>query len=398
MKKIFKRLISLCLMMLTICFFCSTTAFAEGIVNITVSSKTVAVGGDLTVLVEFSSSDMDIQSVQATLEYDDSIIEIASDSVVTGAGGVASLKGYSNNGPTIAFTIKFKAIATGTSAIKVTNSSAIDMNNESLGSPTGKASVTVSTGDNTNKSDDSTLKSIELSKGTLSPAFSPEITEYTVELDEDVKSIYITGQNNSPKATIWFSGGFGDVSKVDGTSPLAYKGQVFIEPGENKRFIKVTSESGEQTTYTINVKAGEGEKPVTTPEPNGSQSDPDTTTTDIQSGGNIIKNSITSAPLNSSKGPNDDTFLNKVLPLLILLIFFVALVAFMVITWAKTKKNKKRSRSGNTQRSVGSQSSRTNTGKSSQSGGRGGQKVVKTTVRKSKKPTSSSKSNYKRPR
>ncbi|NLZ45690.1 MAG: hypothetical protein GX896_03260 [Clostridiales bacterium] len=393
MKNLFKKLLSLSLSVLTLCLFFSITAFAEGTVSITTSSNDVAVGGEITVVVNFSSTDKDIQSAEARLEYDDSIIEISSDSPVKGTGGIALLKGFADNSDTISFTIKFKSLKTGTSKLKLTDSYLTNQSNDSLGSPTGEKSISVLGADDP-VIGDSTLRSIELSEGTLTPAFSPDITEYTVEIGSDVKSLYVTGQTNVPKALIWFSGGFEEVKPVSGRSPLPYKGKIVIAEGDNKRTIRVTAVDGTQTSYNINFKVGAGATttPPTTSTKNPS-SDP-TTSTEIGQGSNIIKNSISTAPLNNSKGPNDDNFLNKILPMLIILIFFVALALFMIITWLKYKRNKnnKASRNGRPRPNNSNSRNINSNTRRPQSRSNESQKSVKTTVRKSNK------NDFKRPR
>ncbi|MDL2239244.1 cadherin-like beta sandwich domain-containing protein, partial [Bacteroidales bacterium OttesenSCG-928-L14] len=83
---------------------------------------------------------------------------------------------------------------------------------------------------------DATLSALSISDGSLTPQFSPNITEYMVSVGNSVNNITITAIANNPLASV--SG--------DGTHPLNI--------GENPFDIIVTAEDGETTkTYTVNV-------------------------------------------------------------------------------------------------------------------------------------------------
>ena len=85
-------------------------------------------------------------------------------------------------------------------------------------------------------SDDTTLKTLAVSSGTLSPSFAAEFTEYTVEVDYSVTDITITAETNHAGATL---------SGV-GTHPLAV--------GENRFTATVTAEDGvTKLNYTVTV-------------------------------------------------------------------------------------------------------------------------------------------------
>jgi len=90
-----------------------------------------------------------------------------------------------------------------------------------------------STTPSTPKSSDNTLKSLTVSNGTLSPAFSSNITEYTLELGPSVSSINVKGVVNHDKA------------KISGN------GDVDLSVGENIIKITVTAENGNPKVYKI---------------------------------------------------------------------------------------------------------------------------------------------------
>ena len=85
------------------------------------------------------------------------------------------------------------------------------------------------------KNNDATLDSITVSEGILTPAFNKNTLNYTVNVDNDVTSIEILATATDSNAT------------VTGT------GTKQLNTGDNIVTIKVTSESGSENTYTINV-------------------------------------------------------------------------------------------------------------------------------------------------
>ena len=87
----------------------------------------------------------------------------------------------------------------------------------------------------TPKSSDAALKTLTISKGTLE--FSPNVTTYDVEVENDVTSINVSATTNDTKARI-----------TEGT------GNKSLSVGSNKIEVKVTAEDGTTSrTYTINV-------------------------------------------------------------------------------------------------------------------------------------------------
>ena len=85
------------------------------------------------------------------------------------------------------------------------------------------------------KSTDATLDSLTVSEGTLTPTFNKNTLNYTVNVDNDVTSIDVNATSTDSNAT------------VTGT------GTKQLNTGDNTVTIKVTSESGSENTYTINV-------------------------------------------------------------------------------------------------------------------------------------------------
>jgi len=86
-------------------------------------------------------------------------------------------------------------------------------------------------------SDDATLSALTVNQGTLTPAFDPATTSYTVEVS-NIASIVIQATANHPEASV----------AGTGAQTLVY--------GENPFAVTVTAENGAQKIYNVTVTAG----------------------------------------------------------------------------------------------------------------------------------------------
>ncbi len=342
MKRIIKKLSMLAVTaLLTVCFGC-VLAFAESSCDMQISPKIAGVGERINVTIEFSSENMDIDSASATLSYNPEIIEIAEDSPLSGSGGLVDLSATAGDAPVVKFDIVFVAKKQGSTSISVSDTNTFTADGSFLGSP--KAENTINIGEESGLEADSKLQALEVSKGQLSPAFSPDITSYTVNVDNDILDIEISAQMNSVKSYIDLSGGFSDITGVEGTSPKIYKGKVNLYEGDNVRKITITAENGEETVYTINVvRHAEGEIiPIVTDTPEVT----DKPEEDPMENMNIFQTSSTTSnkTTTSNKSPKDDNVFEKIFPVIIVsaIIIAVLLIAIVVVARIKVYKDKKK--------------------------------------------------------
>lgn len=100
------------------------------------------------------------------------------------------------------------------------------------------------------KSSDSTLKSLKVSQGTMTPEFSSSVTDYTIYgLSDTIKSVNITYDCNGANCS---------VEILDQNSVKISNGKVTLEQGTNLIKVNVTSEDGSSTrTYNLTVHRGE---------------------------------------------------------------------------------------------------------------------------------------------
>lgn len=226
----FKILLAMFAVMMMVVFG-TVTAKAAGALTIAVSSQNVRVGDTVTVTVYAAGANNEEVTADMTVNYDSSVLQYSNSSVSGAAGGGGSVTARGSE-----VEITFKAIGAGTASVsaaaptvtgagvKITASGAADKSEEA----------------DANKSADNSLSAISLSAGTLSPAFSSQTTNYTVEVGADVTDLTVTPSTSNAKATI-----------------ESITGNTGLKVGDNTIKILVKAENGAEATYTITVKKSE---------------------------------------------------------------------------------------------------------------------------------------------
>lgn len=202
-------------------------AKADEQVSVSISSTSGTVGSEVTVTVTISA-DKDIDGATINVSYDNSIIRPV-DEANSGVVMFSALEMTSES--TVSISQNFEVIAAGTTTLSVAGDAKISVNGEratvsssSSGKVTAKAPASYSS--------DNTLKSLQISPGTLSPAFSPERTTYNATVDADVKELVVSAVANDNAADVSISG-----RRMD--------------PGSNTTTITVTAEDGSVKKYII---------------------------------------------------------------------------------------------------------------------------------------------------
>lgn len=210
--------------------------YAADSVKVTVGSTEVNLNGETEVTITLSGNSQDIQGVELWVTYDPTILEPTSGDYSGGGGKIRILSTEKTS-----FTIKFKAIAAGTSKVDIDTSQSTIGYFE--GTEIAKMDVQVSAGTVTVKgaatqSKNNNLASLVVSPGTFTPAFSKDVTTYNMTLDEYCARLTVSATAEDSKATI----------SVWGAA---------MDPGDNTTKITVTAENGEQKVYTIYTKVPE---------------------------------------------------------------------------------------------------------------------------------------------
>lgn len=252
---------------------------AKGKTSLSVSSGSVNIGDKVTVTAKASGPSGEKTVSTMTLSFDSGILQFVDCSVTYGGGG-SSVTATSDS-----FTVTLKAVAAGSSSISLSGSDGVVFDtNEELESMSGSStSVKVNnaagggSADNGNTgaggenpstggadagnaetnveagaplSADNSLKSLTISPGTLSPAFTGSNTKYNATVGNDVTSVVVSAVPVNEKAT---------VESVTGNTGLAV--------GNNTVSVVVKAENGVTATYKIAVtrqaaEEGKAEEPA----------------------------------------------------------------------------------------------------------------------------------------
>ena len=227
--------------------FNTSDVYAESSASISVSGASGNVGDQVTVNVTISS-DTEIGVTKINLIYDADSLQYVSGGDLGSAGTVVWID--TDTFKSKSRSITFKVLKAGDSTVSVSSGSSVAslagdymQVNAGSGKVTGNAPKTASS--------DNLLSSLKVSPGTLSPAFSKDVTEYTMTVGADVAKLVVSATANSSAATISISG-------------------TRMDPGDNKTYITVTAENGTKKTYTISTYK---DTSTTTTEPAGSEPD-----------------------------------------------------------------------------------------------------------------------------
>ncbi len=235
MKKFVKTAISamVCLALMLSAFVMGASA-ASGNLSIGVSG-TLNPGKNITVSITVSapSGISHFGVFQANVDYDTSYLKLVSTSEgVTNAAGVIPICNIGGTAGTKSLTtnITFTVLKAGETTISVRDIITDEFN---VASSSRKISIK-----NPTKSSDNTLKKLTIGAGTLTPAFSPNVTEYKVTVPYNVDYFNIDGIKNHSGASVSYSSGD--------------KGPN-IKVGTTVRTVTVTAENGSIKKYNITV-------------------------------------------------------------------------------------------------------------------------------------------------
>ena len=174
--------------------------------------------------------------------YDSNVLEFVSGTNAEGGAGAIRVHGDGGtpNTTKLRFTLTFNALAAGTTKITVTSQEVYDSNSQ-LVTIERQGDSTVTVGALSTASNDATLRSLQVSPGTLTPAFSPDVDTYAVTVGTDVDKLIVSAECANENAT----------NVVSGNENL--------QMGENRVTCQVTAQDGETVKeYVIVVTKAEG--------------------------------------------------------------------------------------------------------------------------------------------
>lgn len=243
--------------------FGQMTVFA-GTARIAFSDPSAGVGEEFTVSVKVTTGDGTLGASDVMLSYDPAYIEFVSGSNASGGGGSVRLIGTMDSDTTTVFSynLKFKALQAGNTTISVGDYEVYDKDSQAVEvTKVGSSAVKVKAPSNYSK--DASLASLKVSPGSLSPAFSADVTSYTVNVGSDVSKIAVSANAKDGNAKVVVS----DCNLKEGTNTVVCK--VTAEDGQTVRSYTLTvnrsdaaeaaasAEGAENTMVTQGAVVGE---------------------------------------------------------------------------------------------------------------------------------------------
>lgn len=246
--KILKKA-ALCLLTICAMLACMTQACLASGITVSAGQSTVSVDRTVAFTITVPS---DAEVWLYRVEYSSNL---------TWVSGQTTVEGYSFDPGTRVNQLVFRANSPGTGTVNISAGSyAINGTNYDA---SGSASVTIvsasepddsepapaptpsgggsSTGNNpgVSLSSNNALSTLTVSAGTLTPAFDPAVTEYTLSLPQGTEKLTLTATPSDSNATVQ-----GD-------------GELTLQEGENTLPLVVTAENGDTKTYTITVQVAQ---------------------------------------------------------------------------------------------------------------------------------------------
>jgi len=249
MKKILKTSYVILMVMIITTGMLSIPVKAAESASVIVGSGTALVGEEVSVTINVSGGGSNIIMCDLWISYDSNILEALPGYTSNADGNIRILEDM--NAKTASFTLKFKALTKGSSNISITSSSIITSMMEdrvTINASTGKVTVNVPSADTpapggTTYSSNNNLSSLQISPGTISPAFSPNITSYTATVGSDCTALIVSAPTE------------------DSTAKVSVSGKT-MDPGKNTTKIIVTAQNGSTKTYVITTNKVAGATPT----------------------------------------------------------------------------------------------------------------------------------------
>lgn len=207
-----------------------TANAANANIDISSSPSKASVGSKINVSVDVNST-TPIGYYEYTLDYDHDKLELMSGkSYNIDRADTSNVKSFKKQ-----FTFRIKSSGYNKISVKSYAVSAYG-NNESMSVTVSSASINSSGNETVSQSDNNNLSSLKIENYKLEPTFNKNTTNYVLKIEDDITEINVIAKAENSKATVT-----GD-------------GKHKLKNGDNRIELIVTSESGKDKTYTINVR------------------------------------------------------------------------------------------------------------------------------------------------
>lgn len=240
-----KKLVSLFIVFISFSFFMINVSASSGKISIS-SSSTVVVGNTVTVTVTLYSSTA-LGAWEFNIDYDSSYLRLTSSTSENGGTYFVNYGDGKTKSKT--YTLKFKALKSGTTNITVGSYDIYDWNEESMSISKSNKKLTLMTQEEleASYSKDNNLKGLTVKVGEesydLDPVFDKDTLEYKVTVPTGTTTVQIEALKNDSTATV---NGDGDIEVTEGLNTIP---------------IVVTAQNGDEKTYTLIVNV-EDQNPI----------------------------------------------------------------------------------------------------------------------------------------
>ena len=218
------------------CLTASKSTANEGTISLSVAKKNIKKDKEFTVTLNVNST-VDMHSVAATIDYDDTMLEwIGSNSdAIAGTSGRLTLSDtYTDSVSQCSYRLTFKAKSLGQGTINITDSS-INTQKDLTTILVDNATAAFTITENSRLDDDCSLEELILGCGELNPAWDSNTYEYQITVPKDTE---IFAYSATPSC---------EDAQIISTGPDS------LQDGNNTYVITVTAPSGSQQDYTLHV-------------------------------------------------------------------------------------------------------------------------------------------------
>ena len=200
------KLIRTVFLSIMLCLLSAFTAFcAQG--SISFSDPEVNVGDEVNVSMKISADEgTALDNANVVLLYPSGNLEFISGTDADGGAGAIRVHGASNGKGTalLEYNLKFKTSNAGTFNISIDSQEVYDAEDQMIEiTHLGNSAITVKAAENA--SADCSLTSLDVYPGELDPAFSPDITTYSVRVGKNVTQLTINAVTADPGANVRIS-------------------------------------------------------------------------------------------------------------------------------------------------------------------------------------------------
>ncbi len=214
------------------------TSFLSLAARIAFSDPSTTAGETVDVTMKITSTgDETIGSAVVTLSYDPSFLEFIGGEGASGGAGTLRVTGSTDSQPAseLGFSLSFRALRAGSATITISSQEVYDSDSQLVTvEREGTSAVTIAAAPQ--DSANANLAGLQISPGSLTPAFSPDVLDYTASVGSDVDSLVV------------------DAPAVDAGASVSVSGHENLQEGENQVVCTVTAQDGQTVrTYTITV-------------------------------------------------------------------------------------------------------------------------------------------------